>query len=117
MFEVLLHIEQLSTPPPERWTFNEKLSQNATKDGVRRRIDESSPVEHIDERDNVDVAEDATYRFGVHNDEIGAPNLDDQEVEPANDEQAHEPKAKNGAVWKLQERKSSSHCSRSEKTA
>ena len=47
----------------------------------------------FDERDNRNVAEDAADRFGVHNDEIGAPNLDAQDVEPANDEQAREPKA------------------------
>ena len=54
------------------------------------------PEEHIDERDNLDVAEDAD-RFGVHNDEIAVPNFDAQELEPANDEQAHEPEAKNNA--------------------
>ena len=36
---------------------------------------------HIDERDNLHVAEDAADRFGVHNDEIGVPNLDAQELE------------------------------------
>ena len=80
-----------------RWAFNENLSQNATDDGVWLRVDESSPEGHIDERDNLDVAKDAADRFGVHDDEIGAPNLDAQEVEPANDEQAREAKAKNAA--------------------
>ena len=72
-----------------RSTFNEQLLQNATEYGVWFRVDESSPEEHIDERENLDAAEDAADRFGVHNDEIRAPNLDAQKVEHANDEQAH----------------------------
>ena len=31
------------------------------------------------------------------------PNLDAQELEPANEEQAHEPKAENDAKWQLQD--------------
>ena len=47
--------------------------------------------------------EDAADRFGVHNDEIGVHNLDVQELEPANDEQAHEPEAEDDAKWQLQD--------------
>ena len=61
------------------------------------RVDESSPEKHIEKRDNLDVAEDAADRFGIHNDKIGAPNLDAKEVEPANDEQARQPETENDA--------------------
>ena len=56
-----------------------------------------------DNRDNLDVAEDAADHFKVHNDEIGAPYLDAQEIELANDEQVREPEAENDAEKQLQD--------------
>ena len=69
--------------PHHYWNFNEKLSPNATHDGVWLHVDECSPEEHIDERDNRDVAEDAADRFGVHNDEIDVAKWQLQDVNQA----------------------------------
>ena len=54
-------------------------------DGVSLRVDESSPEEPRHECDNPDIAADAADFFGV--------DSDAQEVEPANDQQAHESEA------------------------
>ena len=60
-------------------------------------VDDSFPEEHIDAHDNLNVAEHAADRFVIYNNEIGAPNLDAHEVEPANDKQTREPGAENDA--------------------
>ena len=77
---------------------NEMLSQNLIDDGVSLCVDESVTEKQIDERDNLDVAEDVADRFWIHYDEISAPNL---ELDPANDEQAHEPEAANDVERQL----------------
>ena len=49
------------------------------------------------ECDDLDVAEAAEDHFGRHNDDIGAANLDAQEIKPANDQQARKSEDKNDA--------------------